>query len=128
MRYLPRWRSAVERGWAHEVLLASCAFYDEFGTRCPFKKEFCLLNTNIDLTTLHRRCPGFHSHVKIGGSLSRESGSYWRGILAPWAAEVASFVRARRRELDSIPRSRPGREQPPLTELADALLWRVDSR
>ena len=73
MAWLSTWKSLLDQDF-EEAVIASCAFGS------IHKKEFRLLCYLLDVGFLDRRCPGFHSHVRIEGSYTKPSAVYVDGL------------------------------------------------
>ena len=73
MAWLETWRSLLDKDF-EEAIIASCAFGS------IHKKEFRLLCYLLDVGFLDRRCPGFHSHVRIEGVYTKPSAVYVDGL------------------------------------------------
>lgn len=69
MRWLQEWQRLLLLG-AREVWLASCAYGS------PHKKEIVFIGANMELSSLHRPCPGGHKHIVIQGSYTKPSATY----------------------------------------------------
>ena len=119
MRALPAWKSVAARQGFKLAEVHSCAF------GAPWRKAFGILHVNIDLGPLSLRCPGFHNHVKLEGSLTKASGAYWPALAKVWAQCIRRAVRALRR-LDEDAAAPIGHERPAVNLLADHLPWKVE--
>ena len=85
MRWLPTWRHLMDRGY-EEVWTASCAY------GAPWRKEFMFLGKRLPLAKVHKRCPGFHSHIRVAGNITKGTSEYTPLLAAALAAVVAEGV------------------------------------
>ena len=73
MRWLREWQRLLTLG-ARECHLASCSFGS------PHQKEFVFLSSNMNTSSIAKKCSRDHSHVKIEGALTKPSATYTRGL------------------------------------------------
>ena len=90
-----------------------------------WKHPFAILHTNIDLTSLAQRCPGYHVHQHIHGSAATASGANWPELAKVWAAAIAQAVR---RHSQSDDHQKIGFDKPWVNVLADHAPWKVDRK
>ena len=69
MRWLSVWKWLRSLPGAAENWLASCVY------GAPFRTEFALLGHLLDLDSIHKHCPGNHQHVRIDGSITKQTPS-----------------------------------------------------
>ena len=86
MRWLPVWRTLAQRSNFSEDWLASCAY------GAPYRKEFVFLALRADVHVIHRKCPGFHSHARIEGALTKTTSTYVQGVADALASVAAKSV------------------------------------
>ena len=88
-------KMAWTRGWKFlralpqvtETWTASCAF------GAPYRKEFRLLLSRLDSASIHRKCPGCASHVRIEGQLTKQSAVYVPRLAAVFGEAFSCFLR-----------------------------------
>ena len=89
MAWLSAWRFLLSLG-LEEAVVNSCAFGS------PHKKAFRLLGWNLPMRSIATKCPGGHQHVRIEGSLTKQSAVYHPGLAAFLAQHIAAAVRKRK--------------------------------
>ena len=70
MAWLPIWRFLIRCKDFEEAIIASC----QFGS--IHRKEFRMLGRGLDMSSLERRCPGGHDHVRVEGKMTKQSAIY----------------------------------------------------
>ena len=61
-------------------------------------KEFVFLGAGCEPREVHRRCPGFHSHVQIQGSLTAHTATHHLAVadaLAAFAERTVAWLRTK---------------------------------
>ena len=87
MAWLRAWSQLRALGF-QESVIASC----QFGS--PHRKEFLLLTYMLDADSLQVKCPGGHDHVKIQGSLTKQSAVYTHDLAKHLAWHFFRALRA----------------------------------
>ena len=87
MAWLKAW-SQLKALCFKESVVASC----QFGS--PHRKEFLLLTYMLDAESLQVKCPGGHDHVKIQGSLTKQSAVYTFDLAKHFAWHFYRALRA----------------------------------
>ncbi len=116
MRWLKEWERLLDLG-ASEVWLASCAYGS------PHKKEFVLISANMDLSPLHRRCPGNHKHVVIQGVHTKPSATYTDALASSIALVFRDHLAARREVVEQTELNVGGLEDQISNDLCAAARW-----
>ena len=70
-----------------EVWTASCAY------GAPWRKEFTFLGKRFPLAKVHKRCPGFHGHIRVAGKIAKGTSEYTPLLAAALAAVVAEGIK-----------------------------------
>ena len=120
MRWLKEWERLIALG-AKETWLASCAYGS------PHKKEFVLLSVNMNLSALHRKCPGNHKHVVIQGVHTKPSATYTDALAAAIATVFHDHLLAREKVLQAKEIEVGGLEDQLTNDLCAAVQWREEA-
>ena len=118
MRWLPIWRWLLTLPGVSESFLASCAY----GAR--YKKEFGLLGHLLDLDLIHRKCPGGHQHLRVEGSITKQSAIYHPKVAAAFARVISSALLASPPPPDP---AKPGLESVAVNDMLFGLHWSVSA-
>ena len=120
MRWLKEWERLIELG-ASETWLASCAY------NSPHKKEFVFISVNMDLSSLHRRCPGNHAHVLIQGSYTKPSATYTDELASSIADVYFKHIQERKRHAEVVEVAVAGLEDLLSNDLCLSSKWETEA-
>ena len=120
MRWLKEWERLLQLG-ASETWLASCAY------NSPHRKEFTFVSVNMDLSPLHRPCPGNHKHVVIQGSFTKPSATYTDELASAIAEVYYQHLEERKRYGEAVEIAVAGLEDQLSDDLCLSADWQTES-
>ncbi|CAE7220919.1 unnamed protein product [Symbiodinium natans] len=115
MRRTKAWQYALSLTGVEENFLASCAYGS------PFRKEFALLGTGLNLSRIHRRCPRDHHHVRIEGSFAKSSTAYHPEVAKAFASIFHEAINSK----PGHARSRAGLQGLLANDVLSAFAWKT---
>ena len=115
MRRTKAWQYALSLTGVEENFLASCAYGS------PFRKEFALLGTGLNLSRIHRRCPRDHHHVRVEGSFAKSSTAYHPEVAKAFASVFHEAINSK----PGHARSRTGLEGLLANDVLSAFAWKT---
>ena len=88
MAWLSIWQFLLRCKGFEEAIVASC----QFGS--IHRKEFRILGFGLQMSSLQKKCPGGHDHVRIEGKYTKKSAVYVPALAKHFALHIARALRA----------------------------------